>query len=408
MPGPTGGGRSGGGGARGGGFSGGSHGGFSSGSNRTFRSGVPRGTGSFYTDSPDNPNGEEDTKKRIRSMIIAVIFIAVFAGGPVISMVGNLFSDLASPSPDIWAEVDSVIVMEEEPLFDIGTAPRSRLDESLCKPSDVWYLDRCGLFILSEERDDVENALTYFYEKTGVQPLLVTARSIDGQLDPDWDTVDTYLYDLYIELFGEDEGHYIFLYFMHEDDSYTLYYMPGWDAMSVVDDNASAILMDCIEWYYQESSSYGEMFASAFAEAADVIMYAAEADTSELITDYEALSTAPPASTVPAVEIDSSEDLTVPVVELTNEVESVEPDSVVEDTTEAVEVTYHEEITYYEEPDSDFVWDEDVTDQAVDHYITADTLKYIAGGFVILLAVILFVVYILWDKKKMRDLEDDI
>ncbi|MBE6812158.1 MAG: hypothetical protein E7523_04675 [Ruminococcaceae bacterium] len=413
MPGPTGGGRSGGGGGIGGGarggFSGGSHGGFSSGSNRTFRSGVPRGAGSFYTDSPDNPNGEEDTKKRIRNMIILVIFIAVFAGGPVLSMVGNLFSDLASPSPDIWAEMDSVIVMEEEPLFDIGTAPRARLDESLCKPSNVWYLDRCGLFILSEERDDVENALAYFYEKTGVQPLLVTARSIDGQLDPDWDTVDTYLYDLYIELFGEDEGHYIFLYFMHEDDSYTLYYMPGWDAMSVVDDNASAILMDYIEWYYQESSSYGEMFASAFAEAADAIMYTAEADTSELITDYEALSTAPPASTVPAVEVDSSEDLTVPVVELTNEVESVEPDSVViEDTTEAVEVTYHEEITYYEEPDSDFVWDENVTDQAVEHYITADTLKYIAGGFVILLAVILFVVYILWDKKKMRDLEDDI
>ena len=218
MPGPAGGGRSGGGGgigggARGGGFSGGSHGGFSSGPNRTFRSGVPRGAGSFYTDSPDNPNGEEETKKRFRNMIIMVVLIAVFTGGPVLSMVGNLFSELASPSPDIWAEVDSVIGMEEEPLFDIGTAPRARLDESLCKPVDEWYLDLAELFESEGEGEMVEHALSYFYEKTGVQPLLVTANYIDGTNAPSWDTVEGYLYDLYIELFGEDEGHYIFLYF---------------------------------------------------------------------------------------------------------------------------------------------------------------------------------------------------
>ncbi|MBQ3518453.1 MAG: hypothetical protein IJA31_03940 [Clostridia bacterium] len=419
MPGPTGGGRSGGGGigggARGGGFSGGSHGGFSSGSNRTFRSGVPRGTGSFYTDSPDNPNGEEDTKKRIRSMIIAVIFIAVFAGGPVLSMVGNLFSDLgAYAEPDIWEEVDSVIIGDVDWDSEYYITPvegdRTKLDASLCTPIDTWYEDQAGLLSFDNESEDLEAALNYFYEWTGVQPYLLIIDNIDGNYDPDWETVDNYLYNRYIELFGEDEGHYIFLYFMNTDGTYTTWYCPGLYTMRIMDDNAYYILTDYLNMYYYESTTWTEMFEMTFIRTAEDIMRVNEDASVTVPVDsgYAEMTTYPPASTVPAVEIDSSEELTVPVVELTNEVESVEPDSVVEDTTEAVEVTYHEEITYYEEPDSDFVWDEDVTDQAVEHYITADTLKYIAGGFVILLAVILFVVYILWDKKKMRDLEDDI
>ena len=388
MPGPTGGGRSGGGGgigggARGGGFSGGSHGGFSSGSNRTFRSGVPRGTGSFYTDSPDNPNGEEDTKKRFRNMIIMVVLIAVFTGGPVISMVGNLFSDLASPSPDIWAEIDSVIIGDDDRDSEYYITPvegeRTKLDESLCTPIDTWFEDHACFLANDDAVDDLDAALKYFYELTGVQPYLIILDNIDGICDPDWETIDNYLYNRYIELFGEDEGHYLFLYFMNTDGTYTTWYCPGLYTMRIMDDNAYYILTDYLNMYYYEAMTRTEMFELTFISTAEDIM-----------------------------RVNEGASVTVPVVELTNEVESVEPESVVESTGATVEVTYHEEITYYEEPDSDFVWDEDVTDQAVEHYITADTLKYIAGGFVILLAVILFVVYILWDKKKMRDLEDDI
>ncbi len=396
MPGPVGGGRSGGGGgigggARGGGFSGGSHGGFSSGSNRTFRSGVPRGTGSFFTDSPDNPNGEEDTKKRFRNMIILVIFLAVFAGGPVISMVGNLFSDLASPSPDIWAEVDSVIVMDEEPLFDIESVPRARLDESLCKPVDVWYFDMAELFEPEGEGEMVEHALSYFYEKTGVQPLLVTANYIDGTNAPSWDTVENYLYNLYIDMFGEDEGHYIFLYFEHSDTTYTAYYIPGLDAMEVMDDEASSILMDYLEWYYQVSPSWGQMFASAFADTADTIMYVPEEYTSAVIADpdYAEVSTYPPASTVPAVEVDSSEVLTSPVVALTSE-----PDSaVVEDMT-----------AYTEESTTEILWDDDITEEPEEDFISDEALGAV---FVVALAVTAFVVFVLWNRRKMRRLEED-
>ncbi len=118
----------------------------------------------------------------------------------------------------------------------------------------------------------VEAALAHFYEKTGVQPYLLILNEIDGDKKPGLKAVGTYLTDRYIELFGTDEGHYIFLYLAHEDTSYTLYYIPGLDAMTVVDDEVSEILLDCVEWYYQTAASYNEMFAKAFVHTADAII----------------------------------------------------------------------------------------------------------------------------------------
>ena len=118
---------------------------------------------------------------------------------------------------------------------------------------------------------------------------------------------------------------------------------------------------------------------------------------------YAEMTTYPPASTVPAVEVDSSITISSPVVELTSE-----PENIVDSTGSTADVTYHEEINDYAESETEILWDDIITEDPEEHYVTTDTLKYIAGGFVILLAVILFVVYILWDKKKMRDLEEDI
>ncbi len=414
MPGPTGGGRSGGGGgigggARGGGFSGGSHGGFSSGSNRTFRSGVPRGTGSFYTDSPDNPNGEEDTKKRIRSMIIAVIFIAIFAGGPVISLVGNLFSDLgAYAEPDIWAEVASVIIGDDDRDSEYYITPvegeRTKLDESLCTPIDTWFEDNACFLANDNAVEDLDAALKYFYELTGVQPYLIILDNIDGNYDPDWETIDNYLYNRYIELFGEDEGHYIFLYFMNTDGTYTTWYCPGLYTMRIMDDNAYYILTDYLNMYYYESTTWTEMFELTFISTAEDIMRVNEDASITVPVDsgYAEMTTYPPASTVPAVEVDSSITISSPVVELTSE-----PENVVDSTGSTADVTYHEEINDYAESETEILWDDIITEDPEEHYVTADTLKYLAGAVVILIAVVLFVVFLLWQKKKMRDLEED-
>lgn len=406
MPGPVGGGRSGGGGgigggARGGGFSGGSHGGGFHGSHGGFH-GMPTGGHRPNGFGGHSPHGNDNRGCGIAIfVIILIIFGSSFlgVGGMFLNIFGNMFKGIGNNTDYVYIEewTDEALTFEIESVAPVEVQ-RTKLDESLCTFSNVWYLDRIGLFSLSSERDMVENALNYFYEKTGVQPHIVTARSIDGSNAPSWDAVENYLYNLYIELFGEDEGHYIFLYFQHSDDSYTLYYIPGLDAMEMMDDEASSILMDYVEWYYHESSTYGEMFASAFSDAADAIMGTAQTEESVAAGESQELteifSTAPPASTEPAVEVDSSVDLTVPVVELTSEPESVE-------------ITYHEDITYYEEPDTEIVWEEDVTEYTDELFVSADVIPYLTGSAVIILAVVLFVVFLLWQKKKMRDLEED-
>lgn len=333
-------------------------------------------------------------------MIIMVVLIAVFTGGPVISMVGNLFSDLASPSPDIWAEIDSVIIGDDDRDSEYYITPvegeRTKLDASLCTPIDTWFEDHACFLANDDAVDDLDAALKYFYELTGVQPYLIILDNIDGNYDPDWETIDNYLYNRYIELFGEDEGHYIFLYFTYEDTSYTTWYIPGLYTMMIMDDNAYYILTDYLNMYYCESTTWTEMFEMTFIRTAEDIMRVNEDASVTVPVDsgYAEMTTYPPASTVPAVEVDSSITISSPVVELTSEPESVE-------------ITYHEEITYYEDPDSEIVWEENVTEHTDEIHISADVMPYLGGAAVIVLAVVLFVVFLLWQKKKMRDLEED-
>ena len=399
MPGPAGGGRSGGGGgigggaSHGGGFSGGGmhSGGFHG--NRGGFNGMPVGNNRPFGFGGPRPHGNGNSGCGTAIFIVAIlIFISGFlsVGGTIFGLSGNI-SNITPDYVYIEEWTDEALTFEIESLAPYA-GNRTKLDESLCTFSDVWYIDRNGLFSLSSERDMVENALNYFYEKTGVQPHIVTARSIDGTNAPSWDMVENYLYNLYIELFGEDEGHYIFLYFQHSDDSYTLYYIPGLDAMAVMDDEASSILMDYVEWYYHESSTYGEMFASAFTDTADAIMATAQAeesisaDESQNLT--EILSTAPPASTQ-APETDATKESAQqsPVVAMSSEPESVE-------------------ITYYEEATSAVVFEENSTEYYAEEYITTEDLQYIGIGFFIVLMGILIAVYVLWNKKKMRDLEE--
>ncbi len=414
MPGPTGGGRSGGGGigggARGGGFSGGSHGGFSSGSHRSFGSGAHRPVGGFYNLNTNNNDPEQEKKNNVKGIIFLIISLVAIFGGPAASLVGNVISDFgAYAEPDIWAEVDSVILEDDDWDSEYYITPvegeRTKLDESLCTPIDTWFEDHACFLANDDAVDDLDAALKYFYELTGVQPYLIILDNIDGICDPDWETIDNYLFNRYIELFGEDEGHYIFLYFMNTDGTYTTWYCPGLYTMRIMDDNAYYILTDYLNMYYYESTTRTEMFELTFISTAENIMRVNEDAfvTVPVDSGYAEMTTYPPASTVPPAEVDSSVDVTVPAVELTSEPESdeaetAEPESAVESTGTTVEVTPTQEST------TEILWEDDVYEEPEEDFISSEALGAI---FVIAVAVTAFVVFVLWNKKKMRDLEND-
>ena len=248
MPGSVGGGRSGGG-ARGGGFSGGI-GGFYGGAygNRNYSSApTPHSYNSI--------TGKQSRKIVTRYMIAIILAILIL---PIIFCI-ELGSEIAKP--------------DTEQTLSVASVERTKLSSFRCTPVDKWLEDKAVLLRSIDEKTQVEAALAHFYEKTGVQPYLLILDAIDGNKNPDWNTAESYLTNRYIELFGQDEGHYIFLYFHHRDSSYTLYYIPGLDAMTVVDDEVSSMLMDCMEWYYRQTDTYGEMFANAFLHTAQMIEY---------------------------------------------------------------------------------------------------------------------------------------
>ena len=247
MPGPVGGGRSGGG-ARGGG---------TTGSNSGVYGGVygNRNIGGTASLSPNNIiSGKRNKDIEKRAIVIIIAFLAVFIAIAVV--IGR-----------------EIVSSDAEQLLAIEAVERTKLSSVRCTPIDKWLEDKAGLLQSIDEKTQLEAALAHFYEKTGVQPYLLMLDSIDGDKKPDREAVETYLTNRYAELFGEDEGHYIFLYLAHRDTSYTLYYIPGLDAMTVVDDEVSEMLMDCMEWYYRQSSTYGEMFADAFVHTAELITY---------------------------------------------------------------------------------------------------------------------------------------
>ncbi|MBE6812160.1 MAG: TPM domain-containing protein [Ruminococcaceae bacterium] len=247
MPGPVGGGRSGGG-ARGGGTTGGNSGVYG---------GVygNRNIGGTPAPSPYNLiSGKRGSGSAKHAIVIVVAFLAVFV--TIAVLIGR---EIVSSDADAPLLIESV--------------ERTKLSSVRCTPIDKWLEDEAGLLQSIDEKTQVEAALAHFYEKTGVQPYLLMLDAVDGDKKPDRKAVETYLTDRYIELFGEDEGHYIFLYLAHRDTSYTLYYIPGLDAVTVVDDEVSSMLMDCIAWYYRQTETYGEMFANAFVYTAELITY---------------------------------------------------------------------------------------------------------------------------------------
>lgn len=113
--------------------------------------------------------------------------------------------------------------------------------------------------------------LKYFYEKTGVQPM-VLFRAYDSALVSDADKEDWA--NQYYEENIEDENTFLYVYFAEEDtdnDVGYMCYVNGYSVNGMMDAEAVNIFWDYIDKYWYTDLSTDDVIVNAFTETADRI-----------------------------------------------------------------------------------------------------------------------------------------
>lgn len=135
-----------------------------------------------------------------------------------------------------------------------------------------YYTDELGWI---RSGSTLESGLKEFYDETGVMPYVyITDTLDDGSTTATSQNMESTASGLYDELF-DDEGHLLLLFHEYNSDSnYSTWVITGTAAKTVMDDEAVDILLDYVDSnYYNSSMNEDEMFARAFADAADRIMH---------------------------------------------------------------------------------------------------------------------------------------
>lgn len=135
-----------------------------------------------------------------------------------------------------------------------------------------YYTDELGWI---RSGSTLESGLKEFYDETGVMPYVyITDTLDDGSTTATSQNMESTASGLYDELF-DDEGHLLLLFHEYNSDSnYSTWVITGTAAKTVMDDEAVDILLDYVDSnYYNSSMNEDEMFAHAFADAADRIMH---------------------------------------------------------------------------------------------------------------------------------------
>ena len=153
---------------------------------------------------------------------------------------------------------------------------REKLPESKCNPIDEWYKDDWGDWIdEAGEGDYLISGLKSFYDSTGVQPYLWIMGE-DGKDYKSTESLEELAEATYKEMFGDDEGHLLIIFseYPNESGNYKLTVTPGFDAETqVMDQEAKDILLDYIEYYYEDDDlNEGAFFQTAFRDAGERIM----------------------------------------------------------------------------------------------------------------------------------------
>jgi hypothetical protein len=135
--------------------------------------------------------------------------------------------------------------------------------------NETAYIRDDAKWLVNE--DAVKNSMRNFFRVTGVQPYLWITEEIGGSRDASWEEIETAMNALYQKQFT-DEGHLILLFYEPSKGVYKTAYLAGSAAKTVIDDEASRIILDYFDKYYYSNMEEDEYFAVVFDKSADRIM----------------------------------------------------------------------------------------------------------------------------------------
>ncbi|MCD7834331.1 MAG: hypothetical protein LUH00_10160 [Lachnospiraceae bacterium] len=149
-----------------------------------------------------------------------------------------------------------------------SSTSREKIDTDLIFDSNC-ILDELGWF---EDADAAGESLEDFFDATGVQPYIYF-KDYDESLTTDSEKEE------YAQQWYEDnidnEGTFLFIYFVEEDtdnDVGYMYYVCGYDIEDVMDEEACELFWDYVDEYWYSDLSTDDMVTEIFNSLADAIM----------------------------------------------------------------------------------------------------------------------------------------
>ena len=155
--------------------------------------------------------------------------------------------------------------------------PSSTIEREAIEPGLVnetaYYEDKLDWI---RNPNELKKGLSYFYDKTNIQPFVYITDNINGDPNPRPEEIDAYANQLYDELFT-DEAHLLLLHFENNQYQYEYSYhtVYGSQAKVLMDDEAEGILFDYLDYHYARDPnkvSEEQFFSEAFQDTADRIM----------------------------------------------------------------------------------------------------------------------------------------
>lgn len=151
-----------------------------------------------------------------------------------------------------------------------STIERKPIEKGLVNETD-YYQDNLDWI---KNPNEVREGLSYFYEKTNVQPFVYITDNIAGDTNPAPEAIDAFANDLYDELFT-DEAHLLLVHFENYDEyryEYSYHTIYGSQAKVLMDNEAEDILFDYLDYHYRRDITNEQFYSEAFKDTAERIM----------------------------------------------------------------------------------------------------------------------------------------